>query len=263
MSEVKLVLVDLDGTLLDENKKVPQSFFEVFHQLKKKGIMVGAASGRPYKNVIQYFPNIYKDMVFVCENGGYVVYKEEVIHKANMDLNICHDAIQKVRNIENCEIVLCAENAAYYEVEKESFLIPSRIYYPNLVYVDDLCEVKDVILKMAVYDYIDTAIHCAPEFKDFDNRVICATSAKDWMDIMMNDTSKGNGVKHLCKKMNITLDECMAFGDELNDYSLLEVVKYSYAMKNAKQEIKDICNYECESNVDHGVIKTLIREFEL
>lgn len=263
MNQAKLVLLDMDGTLLDDNKQIPNTFSDVFMKLKEKGIVVGVASGRPYKNLIPYFPELYKDMVFVCENGGYVVYKEEVIHKSKMNFDICSKVIKKIRTLEDCEVLLCGENATYYEVSREDLLVPSRIYYPNLVYVEDLCDVKEDILKMAVYDFIDSAIHVAPEFANFDGRLLCATSAKDWMDIMMKDTSKGNGIKHLCKRMNITLNECMAFGDELNDESMLRIVKYSYAMANAKQEIKNICRYTCESNNEQGVIKTLIREFEL
>ncbi len=263
MNNSKLVLFDMDGTFLDDNKQAPAAFFEIFKKLKEKGIKTGAASGRPYKNVIQYFPDIYKDMVFVCENGGYVVYEDEVIYTANMIKDVCDKAVKKVREIDDCEILLCSENAAYYEADREDLLVYSHVYYPNLVYAEDLCDINDTVLKMAVYDFAGSSVNCAPKFQNFDDRVICATSAKNWMDIMMKDTSKGKGMEYLCRKMNITPEECMAFGDELNDYTMLEKVKYSYAMENAKPEIKEICRYHCENNNQQGVVKVLIKEFEL
>ena len=59
------------------------------------------------------------------------------------------------------------------------------------------------------------------------------------------------------KKYNISYDETMAFGDYLNDYEMMQTCYYSYAMENAHEDLKAICNFNAPSNDEFGVITTI------
>ena len=70
---IKLIVSDMDGTLLDDSKKLHDDFWEVFEELQKRGIYFVPASGRQYFNIYEYFKRIKKGLVIIAENGSYIV----------------------------------------------------------------------------------------------------------------------------------------------------------------------------------------------
>ncbi len=262
-NEVKLVLCDLDGTILDSDKKIPAQFYEVFQQLKQKGIAMGMATGRPVSNINVKFSEVKDELCNVAENGGCVTYKGELLHLEKLKKAACHKVINKTRTIEDCGAVLCALNATYIDNQNEDMVAACKEYYPDLKIVDDLLEVNDAIVKMSVYDLQNNSSRICRCLDNIDDSLEYATSSSRWVDLMNKGVSKAKGIEYLCEHMGITLDNVMAFGDEMNDYQMLSKVKHSYAMGNALEEIKAICRNVCESNDEDGVMKTLKNVFQL
>lgn len=262
-NEIKLVLCDLDGTLLNSQKEIPIQFHEVFEKLQEHGIALGTATGRPFTNMKVKFNETSKQMSCVCENGGCVAFNGNIIHTEDIPKDICEKVVTKTRELGNCSAVLCALNATYIENTETHMIEACKEYYPDLVIVDDLLEIDDTIVKISIRDFIDSKTHVGPAVKGIDERVDSASSDKHWVDIMNKGVSKAKGIEILCQHMGISTDQVMAFGDEMNDYEMLKKVKYSYAMENAIDPIKEICAFSCESNDNDGVMKTLIKEFEL
>ena len=77
------------------------------------------------------------------------------------------------------------------------------------------------------------------------------------MDIQDEKINKGFGINFLIKTLNLTKNDCMAFGDQMNDYELLKNVKYSFAMKNAIPSIKEIAYQVIQSNDEAGVTQKI------
>lgn len=260
-NNVKLILFDMDGTLLSSEKKLPVEFEEMFYALKEKDITLGISSGRPLANLQVQFPNIYQEMVFVCENGGLVAYKEEVIGIDSVPNELVQKTIKRAREVNDCSLLLCAKEATYYEDENDILLQAARKYYPTLIKVDRLEEVEDACLKMTLYDYDDSSKNTYPAFQHLDKELVAASSAKEWCDINSIHTSKATGAKQLLDYMHLTFDQLMVFGDEGNDFEILKAAKYSVAMKNAIPRIKEVCAYACDSNDQNGVINMLKKTF--
>ena len=82
-------------------------------------------------------------------------------------------------------------------------------------------------------------------------------SGHEWVDIMNLTVNKGEAIRLIQKKYDISYEETMAFGDYLNDYEMMKSCYYSYAMKNAHEDLKEICRFEAPSNDENGVIKTI------
>ena len=76
---IKLIATDLDGTLLNREKKLPDDIFDVIDALDKKGILFAAASGRQMASLERLFAPVREKMIFIAENGAYVKYKDEEI----------------------------------------------------------------------------------------------------------------------------------------------------------------------------------------
>jgi HAD superfamily hydrolase (TIGR01484 family) len=73
-SKIKLIVSDMDGTLLDSNHTVSDSFFELFRKLQKKNIHFAAASGRQYQSIVEKLHRIQNDITIISENGGFGKY---------------------------------------------------------------------------------------------------------------------------------------------------------------------------------------------
>ena len=77
---IKLIASDLDGTLLyGRGNSVSEEMFEMIREMKRKGIIFAAASGRQYHNLKKLFAPVWKDMAFICENGAAVFYEDQLI----------------------------------------------------------------------------------------------------------------------------------------------------------------------------------------
>jgi len=72
LSKVKLVVSDMDGTLLNSKHQVSSRFFTLFEALKKKGVMFAAASGRQYHSIVEKLAPIRDDIFVIAENGALV-----------------------------------------------------------------------------------------------------------------------------------------------------------------------------------------------
>ena len=82
---VKLILTDMDGTLLDEAGRLPQGFDAMIAELRKRGVLFGAASGRQYFSLLESFAKYRDDFVFVAENGTNVRYQGKQVFSCPMD----------------------------------------------------------------------------------------------------------------------------------------------------------------------------------
>lgn len=254
---VKLIITDMDGTLLDDNNHINEEFWEIEKKLNKKGIIFAAASGRQYYNLLQRFASIKDDMLFIAENGTYVMYKNKELYINTIPKEEAIILIEASREIGKTHIVLCGKKSAYIEPCNEKFMEEFKKYYTELQIVDDITKVEDDILKLAVCDFMGSEKNSYTHFKKFEDRYKVVVSGKIWLDIMMSDANKGKAIEIIQKKLDISYDETMVFGDYLNDLEMMSTGKYSFAMENAHPLLKDHSNFTAESNNNNGVIKAI------
>ena len=255
---IKLVVSDMDGTLLDDHKKLPVDFFEVLKQLQQKDILFCVASGRQYYTLLEEFFEIRDSIVFCAENGTYVVYKNDVIHLDTMKKSDALPLIEIGRKIKNAFLVLCCKDGAYVENTDVAFLDEVRKYYKKLEIVGDLTQVEDEILKVTLCDFGDSEKNSYTHYKDFEKDFKVAISGKIWLDITNLSANKGTAIKKLQKDFNISFEETLVFGDFLNDLEMMQTAKFSYAMKNSHPEILEAASFVTEfSNNESGVTKTI------
>ena len=85
MSQIKLVVSDIDGTLVKESSpEVYPEIFDAILELKKKGILFCIASGRQYASIRNMFAPVAEDIIYLCENGAHVVYQGQNLHTKEM-----------------------------------------------------------------------------------------------------------------------------------------------------------------------------------
>lgn len=259
---IKLIASDMDGTLLNDKNEIHEEFYKVFQELKKQNIIFAAASGRQYYNLAKRFEKIKDDMMFIAENGTFVVYKGEELLLNALDKETAIELIKIGRDIKESYVVLCGKKSAYIESKDERLIKEVEKYYEKYKIVNDLTKVEDDILKVTICDFIGSEENSYTYYNDYKENLQVSVSGQIWLDITDKGVNKGIAINKLQELLNIKHEETMVFGDYLNDYSMMEEAKYSYAMKNAHPQLKEVANFITkEDNDNNGVLETIKEYF--
>lgn len=253
-SKIKLIVTDMDGTLLNSNHEVSQRFFEAFRKLRNRGIKLAVASGRQYYSLRERMEPVKDEMIYIAENGAIVIDRGEEKHLVPMDIRIVHQIIKEVRELENKYLILCGRKQAYIESTAPEFMKPFLDHYEKYKVVEDLLQVKDdIFLKVTICDLRGAEKNSMPYVEHFKKELQVKLSGEIWIDFNDKKAQKGNALKALQENLGITKEETMAFGDYLNDLELFEHAGIGYAVENAHEEVKKVAAHVTKSNDEFGV----------
>lgn len=264
LSKVKLIVSDMDGTLLNSHEKPSDLFYEHFETLKKLDVHFVAASGRQFDSIAHKLSPIKDEITIIGENGGVAKRNGELLHLQTMDENIVSEIIPNLRRIKDTLIILCGKDSAFVETKDQNLIDIFKEYYNTYEIVEDLTQVVDraSTIKIALYHPISSEEYVYPQVQPYEKEILLKISGKNWVDLSSPTCNKGRALKVVQDKMKISPEETMVFGDYLNDLEMLQCAKYSFAMKNAHPEVKLIANYETASNDDLGVEKVIAQVIE-
>lgn len=256
-TRIKLIATDLDGTLLDSNKKVPAGFDEWV--VKHKEIKMVIASGRQYYNICKLFPEIWDKLFIMADNGGLVFAGRELVYINQMQEEDVIYCIEQFSKREKLSIILSGEKSAYMEHSSGEAERNAHMYYEKLEFVSGLseCIKKDRIIKIAVFIEGHKAEERYKKLGNFHSRLQAVLSGDCWIDISDKSVNKGTAIRGLQDKYGIKPYECMAFGDYLNDIGMLLQCGESYAMENAHPSLKKIAKHAAPSNDKGGVMEVM------
>ena len=133
---IKLIVSDMDGTLLDGEGCLNDEFFSLFKELRERNIKFAAASGRQYYQLYNLFEPISDELLYIAENGTLVVYKGEELYANSIDKSIVFSFVEDALKIEDIYIVLCGKKSAYINTKDEFFLKETMKYYHNYQIVE-------------------------------------------------------------------------------------------------------------------------------
>ena len=253
-SKVKLVVTDMDGTLLNSKGKVSSKFFNLFNEIKKQQIHFIAASGRQYQSIVHKLAPIKNDITIIAENGGLAKQGDNELLITNLQPKKIKNTILLLRKIKGTYIVLCGKNCAYIETKNSHFISIFSEYYSAYKIVEDLTKVQDdTFLKIAAYHYECSETHILPAVKHLKNEMQVIVSGEHWLDISHVKANKAVALKMLQNKLGITREETMVFGDYNNDLQMLKLANYSYAMENAHPNVKETARFLTKNNNNEGV----------
>lgn len=256
---IKLIAADLDGTLLDSRKQLSPGLPALLRQLSDKGIRFIPASGRQYYNLIQLFPGLEHELLFIAENGAMMVDRGKALFVDEIPLKDLQKPLEITRKAVGVYTVLAGEKTAYYEDDNPVFRENAEMYYAKLTHVPDLLEAArhDRICKIAVFEKGNAERGCYRLLQPCTERFQVVLSGADWVDLLNPGVNKGHAMRELQRQLGISPDECMAFGDYLNDVELLESVTHSFAMANAHPKLKAVSRHLAPSNDEDGVVRAV------
>ncbi|WP_456823422.1 Cof-type HAD-IIB family hydrolase [Cellulomonas sp. P5_E12] len=251
--DIRLIAVDMDGSLLDDEKKIHDDFWPLLDELDRRGIRLCPASGRQYATLRRQFGR--DELVYIAENGSYVVQHDEEVSSDGLSLATARAAIEVVRAATHLDlgIVLCGKRSAHVERTDDAFLDQATPYYAKLEVVDDLLAVEDDVLKVAVYDFGSAATGAGPLLQPFDALV----SGEHWVDVMSPTADKGHALRAVQTALGVSAAQTMAFGDYFNDIGMLDAAYWSFAMDNAHPDVRAHARFVAPANTENGVVRTI------
>ncbi|MFI5684077.1 Cof-type HAD-IIB family hydrolase [Streptomyces sp. NPDC051636] len=260
---IRLVVTDMDGTLLDDAKRIPEGLWPMLGELRRRGVLFSPASGRQYATLARQFAEAADGMVFIAENGTYVVRDGVELSSDPLDRSVVAGLARTVRRLVaggvDVGAVVCGKRSAYVERTDEAFLAEVRQYYVEHRIVEDVTAVDDDVIKVALFDFGPAERSTAPALDAFSATHQVVVSGEHWVDVMNPTANKGAALRGLQRELGITPAQTMVFGDYLNDLEMLDAAEWSFAMAGAHPEVIRRARHLAPSNNDNGVLRTIAR----
>jgi len=259
---IKFIASDLDGTILRNGAQaVDDSLIEVVGRLVEQGYLFAPASGRQITSLKRLFGPIADKLMYIAENGALVEYRGEVIAKTPMDKQLALDLIHDFIKIPHCEALVSGQHTAYIKPKSEAFEHRmTKVVNYHTTKVERFEDIPEDILKVSVCDMsgIVNSQDYLMKMWGTNPKLEAAVSGELFLDFMDSNVSKGNALIEIQKHFHIHPDECMVFGDNYNDISMLDAATESYVMEKAVEDVKKHGKY-----VTDWVEATLRKEFSV
>lgn len=256
---IKCIFSDMDGTLLDENGKVPKSFGTMLADLKKRGCRFVATSGRQYSSLANTLKEYKEDILLISDNGACASIGDRELFCKHMDKDIALEIIRRVDAMpEYIKPVVAGRINSYVRNEWIGDQDEFGQYNTEVCMVDSFGDIDEDIVKISVSDrkYRDSEKNIYSNFSDINGVKMLITSAM-WVDFMSVGVSKGTAIRELQSVLGVDPAECAAFGDYLNDMDMMDAVGYSFAMENAHPELAKKAKFRCKPNKENGVVEKI------
>lgn len=250
MGNVKLIVCDLDGTLLHSDKTISEYTIKVLRECRRRGIMTAVATARSERGAVGVIFPFSPDFI-ISSGGARIRYGENIIYSSQISPKIVRDVISMCRNFMNGkgEVTVETDSGHYwdYKVKPLSDTVESNCIYTDFKDFDEPA--------YKVTAELDNEDYCREIEKKYPQLTFSGYSGELWKRFAMRDADKPNGVRRVCKHMNIDISDAIAFGDDFNDIEMLKLCGIGVAMKNAAIEVKEVANYIAESNDCDGVAR--------
>ena len=285
----KLVAIDLDGTLLNSYGEVTQKTKESIKKAVENGVEVVLASGRPISSVEDLANDLNANHYLISGNGAivYDMRKKEIVYD---------NFLKKSQVLEIIKI--CEENSIYYNIYTENEVLTKSLNYNTLFYhsenthkqeekrtniniVDDVYEyvnntTDDHFLKITVCDEsrvvfnnIMKKLETVPNIDVLEvahmSKKIIRNGTDEvlveycYTEITNQNVHKWSAMEYIIKDMQITPEEVVAIGDNVNDKEMIEGAGLGVAMGNATEQIKEIADITVNTNNEDGVYEVFER----
>lgn len=257
---IKLIVSDIDGTLLrdGENQVNPELFDVIMELKKKKKIQFAAASGRQAASIEYTFKPIQKEIFYVAENGSYLGCLGRTLFLYPIERELANDVIRDIRKDPELEVMVSSAKGSYLETGNQEFIKwMTEGYRYRIMHVEDVTAIDDEVIKIAAYRKQEIQEASGWLFDRYADKLNMTISGEMWMDCMKKGVNKGEAVKTLQESLGILPEETMIFGDQLNDIEMLQRAYYSFAVGNAREEVKKAARFQTDTNVRDGVLKIL------
>ncbi|MEG2700089.1 MAG: HAD family hydrolase [Hungatella sp.] len=256
---IKLIASDIDGTLVqDGGNQVNPELYDVILKLRKNGIQFAAASGRQWASIEAIFEPVQEKIFYLSDNGAYVGCHGRNLFLNTIDRSLLMEVVEDIRRMPELEVMVSGPDVVYMDTQNEEFvdwIVNS--YKFQVKRVEDITQIEDEFIKVSAYKKQGVQEATVDLRHKYGDRLKMTISGDMWMDCMESGVSKGQAIRILQESLDITPQETMVFGDQLNDIEMLQQAYYSFAVGNAREEVKAVARFTADTNERDGVLKIL------
>ena len=253
----KICFFDIDGTLLDSKKRIPQSTKDALYSLKKNGVYVAIATGRAPFMIKSLLEELAIDS-YVSFNGQYVVFEGEVIYRNPLSreqlAKLESDSRQHSHSMVFMNDIAMKSNVRHDPFIEESL---GTLHFPHPEQDQTYYKEQDIYQGLLFCEEHDTALY---EGKYPDIHFI------RWhpysMDVVPLGGSKAKGIEQVIKRKGFKMEDVYAFGDALNDMEMIQAAGCGVVMGNGVQSLKQHADFITKSVDDDGIYYAL-KNFKL
>ena len=254
--DIKLLLLDLDDTLLNSDGKLSKGIIDTIRKVRNKNILVTIASGRMHRSLLPYVDKLNSHGPVISFNGGLIINSKN--DKTMFSNPVPLDIAKKVLKFADENNVFCQyfTNIDYYFVKHceisddyelstnvSGIAIGNNLYNkikvspPKLLIIDDTDKMADVLKKVKV---------------EFSNVLEITQSKSKYIEIMKKNVNKGSALQKICDIMNIPIKNTMAIGDGQNDIQMIKKAGIGVAVETGNEQLKKAADLICKGPNENG-----------
>ncbi|MDO4500578.1 MAG: Cof-type HAD-IIB family hydrolase [Erysipelotrichaceae bacterium] len=269
-----LVVSDMDGTLLNSDKKIDDYSLKVLKELQDKGLSFSLATSRPYGAIKRYCRELDVRVPMITSSGTiiYDFITDKIIKAEILDRKV----LDKIRTIIpwNNIIIHTTDNLYMNEASpRHKFFLKGNefvvnendLFYPGKITcaedLDKFDEICQISMGIDGDDPTELINQLNEVLKDEDVNIFYTGDMI--VGVIKKGVSKAKAAFYLADYLGIDKDNIIAFGDNMNDYEMLENIKHSVAMENAVDELKAIAEKTTTDNNSSGVVYALLNIYKL
>lgn len=245
----RLLLFDLDGTLLRSDKTISNVTLKALEDCRNAGMLIGVCTARSEENAWSFIQELDPD-VLITSGGALVKYKGEYIYRSEFSVEETNKIIKTARTVcgPDCEITIDTVEHHYWNYRIDPKTIDPS--WGNSIYTD-FSDFRECSLKVCVEIIEDSK---AKRLQELLNQCDCVRfSDGNWYKFTKCGTTKENAIMEVCSKCGITAQEIMAFGDDYSDVEMLKLCGRGIAMGNSIASVKDIADQVIGTNDEDGI----------
>ncbi|GGN53518.1 HAD family hydrolase [Oceanobacillus indicireducens] len=234
MKDIKLIALDMDGTLLNDNQEVPERNRKAIEQALAKDVHVVLSTGRGFNTCYPYAVDLELPSYLITANGAEIwTMEKELLRRRKLE----SEMIEKLYNITTqvgAEMWMISTEGAFNGNFPNDFNKYEWLKFG--CHTDDQRKL-DILIK---------------EFSEFEELEL-SNSLPMNIEVNARGVSKADALEFLCERIGITMDNVLACGDSLNDIKMIQGSGVGVAMGNAQEAIKKVADYESVTNNEGGV----------
>lgn len=267
----KLIAIDLDGTLLNDDTKIPNTNKIAIKKAIDRGVHVIISSGRGYKSITNFVRDldIIDNDFYGSAFHGSCIFKIntcEIIEQYYIDRNVILEIFDEVKDSSDIGIILYKNGDNLYTINRNEYV--EKYYnkiYMNINTIDSLHDVTGDFIKMLFVGKREDLQRYYDKFKIFKDEERCNVffSSDYLLEFTNLQASKGSSLRFICDKLGIHIGDTIGIGDNHNDIDLIKEAGLGVAMKNGVEEAKEIANYITINDNNNSGVAEVINKFIL
>ncbi|MET3292733.1 UNVERIFIED_CONTAM: Cof subfamily protein (haloacid dehalogenase superfamily) [Brevibacillus sp. OAP136] len=248
---IKLFVTDLDGTLLDDEKQVPEKNRQALRELAAAGVEVCLASGRMHGELTTIMDDLRVTCHRISQNGSFVyTCEEKLLHSDAFEPELAKELYAAARHYGFVEMISVGQTIYTPNKSEATKKIEARMLMPF--------EVKSDVVESFASDFAPCKLSYFGEMEKlremqaaireaFPGEVEVVVSDVDCVDFMPIHVSKGVGLRFLLKELGVKPEETVVIGDSFNDLSMFTLTPHSFVMAHSDADVRKRASREADS----------------